>query len=1620
LEEAGRCVPTHGEEDATLPQDPKAVETRPLVDTTARVDPPTDVFALLVDQPGISLPEKLTLILADQRSRWLAGSPVPTERYLDALPELAAEPGARLALVAGEVRARRESGMVTTREDFLARFPDLADQLTGMFSPAGEGTTADSLGPVASDDLTTEPYEWAGTARAREERTTQEFIDRYRILRILGRGGFGLVYLARDELLERLVAIKVPRLERVTRDQDIDNFLNEARTLASLDHEHIVPVYDVGRTVDGLCFVVSKWIDGVSLTRAALRGRADYARAATLIAAVADALDHSHRRGLVHRDVKPSNVLIDAAGKPYLADFGLALREEDFGRGSALAGTPAYMSPEQARGEGHRVDGRTDIFSLGIILYELMSGRHPFGAGEPSTIMRRIASEEPVPPRTIDSGIPQELERICLRALAPQASDRYSTAREMADDLVLFAAQAGGGQAPDRDGDEDAGSPMEGDRAGGLPSAPVVRVVPKGLRSFGSDDADFFLELLHGPRDRDGLPDSVRFWKTQIEAQDSFPVGLIYGPSGCGKSSLVKAGLLPRLASRVVRVYEGATSDLESRLLARVRKACPGIEPETSLAVALADIRRGVVLPRGSKLLIVLDQFEQWLHARGNDPEDGLIRALRQCDGERVQALFIVRVDFWMAASRFMRQLEVRVVEGENAAPVDLFPPVHARKVLSSFGAAYGALPASPAEFSDEQRSFIERAVEIMTQDGSVTPVRLALFAEMVKGRAWTTETLDGLGGELGIGVRFLDQTFIEASAPPGHRHILDAARRVLSALLPGPGANIKGHVRSHGELLDASGYRDDPARFDSLMRILDEETRLLTPIAPIDPEDGVPTGPGHDRTGTTTPPGERNYQLTHDYLVPAIREWLARQQRETGRGRSELKLAERASLWGAKPERKQLPSLAEWASIRLLTDPGTWTPTQRAMMRAAARSHLARAGGLVMFLVALGLNTLFVRRGIEEDRSRAHADDLVRRLLDADSPQVPSIVKELDGYRPWANPGLRSVVVDSSTRPLPRLHARIALHPVDSGQVQPLFRAMLEADPAQFLIIRDALSPRQGELIPLLWHAAESAERPPDAAFRAAVSLAAYDPDNGRWADRAAPVARQLARQPSLLVPAWVDLLRPVRGHLVPALAGLLRDRSEDNPLVASILASYASDRPEVVADAIGDAGPGEFLVLLDLMSRLGPPAPEALDRVLARLLDEYKAEPRDPTDVRIANTAIALIRLGRADRAWPLLKAGPDPCIRSHLIDRMAPLRCDPSSLVDRLRREGESSVRAALLLGLGRFGTDQLPDRLRSELAEEVLASYRDDSDPEVHAASGWLLRAWGRADRLRAVEAGLAAGRVEGGRRWYVGSQGMAMVVLPGRDGFQMGSTDGEPWRKNNETRRIVRIRPFDIASTEVTIGQFRAFLDTRPDLVARYAKFEHSDPNLPQTEVSWYDSAAYCNWLSEREGLPREQRCYEPNEDGKYAAGMSIPADFLSRTGYHLPLESEWEYACRAGTTTSRSFGASDKLISRYACCQENSMDQPIAVGSLLPNGFGLFDMHGNVFEWCHDGYLGDEGHEPDTDEVLSDTDDRLVRGSGFMSQPRHVRSACRYKDLPVFRNDAGGFRVARGRPALGR
>jgi len=257
-------------------------------------------------------------------------------------------------------------------------------------------------------------------------------IGRYRLVRVLGEGTFGIVYLARDEELDRPVAIKFPKRARIADRAAARAYLAEARTLARLEHQHILRVFDWGRDDHGRCFIVCNYIKGGDLSDRLRRGRVYPLEAARLMIQVASALQHAHSQGLVHRDIKPANLLLDSAGQALVADFGLALDTAAWGPDSLAAGTTAYMSPEQAADEVQVLDCRSDIFSLGVVFYELLTGRRPFEGRTRSELLERVRHGEPLPPEAIRPAIPNELGLICLKCLEKCPEDRFRTSGDLA------------------------------------------------------------------------------------------------------------------------------------------------------------------------------------------------------------------------------------------------------------------------------------------------------------------------------------------------------------------------------------------------------------------------------------------------------------------------------------------------------------------------------------------------------------------------------------------------------------------------------------------------------------------------------------------------------------------------------------------------------------------------------------------------------------------------------------------------------------------------------------------------------------------------------------------------------------------------------------------------------------------------------------------------------------------------------------------------------------------------------------------------------------------------------------------------------------------------------------
>jgi formylglycine-generating enzyme required for sulfatase activity len=931
--------------------------------------------------------------------------------------------------------------------------------------------------------------------------------------------------------------------------------------------------------------------------------------------------------------------------------------------------------------------------------------------------------------------------------------------------------------------------------------------------------------------------------------------------------------------------------------------------------------------------------------------------------------------------------------------------------------------------------------------------VRLALFAEMVKGKAWTPATLKQVGGIAGLGVTFLEETLGARAANPEHQLHQRAAGAVLKALLPEQGTDIKGHTCSRQELLQASGYTRRPRDFQGLLRVLDTELRLITPTDPVESEERGARGAEGEAAAGDLPSAlvaprssaAQYYQLTHDYLVPALRQWLTRKQRETRRGRMGLLLAERTALWSVKQESRQLPGWWEWSNILLFTRKKDWTALQRQMLRAATRKHFWQAVVLAVFLALIGWALFEWKRGPLE------ASTLVRELALAETKDVQQIVDKLSSCRSWAEPQLKARIERYNAASKQRLHFSLALLPWNPGsQKEYLFKRLLEADnPDEIRVICEALgdpvAKHYQEFVPQLWTLLEK-DPNPDRRFRAAIALAYYDPGSERWEGRIQEVANRLVLLHPLLSSKLTTFITTIRGRLLLPLEGILRDpdrRESERSQAAELFlnATGAEIGWEYLRGLVLETEGGPYEVLLPWFLARPEEAAKQVKMELARPLPPDASEnDKDVLAKRQAHAAVVLLQLDQrdeyilplhqADVIWPMLRQGSDPRLRTYLIPRLGRVRVDPETFIRKyVAEDKDDAVRQALLLSLGQFDAVQLLASKRQALVPKLLEDYRSNADAGIHSAADWLLRHW-REEKARQQIDEKLAGQPPDQRRWYVTRcQGHTMAIITNHAvEFPMGSPDHERDRLDNETLHQRHIpRPFALATKEVTVGQFREFLQANPDVASplrgRVLGKDNQDLDVPITGVTWLEAVQYCRWLSEQEGVPEDQRCYpsvadiEKCKDGK--TPLQLPANYLTRTGYRLPTEAEWEYACRVGVALSRHFGTDDAMLGPYAWYGQNSNGRVRPVGTKMPNDFGLFDMYGNAEEWCQDAFApypraaGKMPVEDDEDKAPFDPSvRRVLRGGAFFSAAADLRSAYRFEFQPNLPLSFAGLRVA--------
>jgi formylglycine-generating enzyme required for sulfatase activity len=704
----------------------------------------------------------------------------------------------------------------------------------------------------------------------------------------------------------------------------------------------------------------------------------------------------------------------------------------------------------------------------------------------------------------------------------------------------------------------------------------------------------------------------------------------------------------------------------------------------------------------------------------------------------------------------------------------------------------------------------------------------------------------------------------------------------------------------------------------------------------------------------------------------------------------------------------------------------------ERGLKWARRRPAVTAAAGLGL-VAALAVAVL----GLAYDRhlQQARAEAAVQALVAADTATAPRLIEELAPHRRRADPLLARLAREAPPDSRPRLHAALALVAEDPGQVDYLVGRLLACRPDELAVIRAALAGRVRAA--RFWAVVDDPEADRDRRLRAACALAAYDPGSPRWAQAGRAAVDQLLTEDPLAVAHWVEALRPVREVLREPLrrAFVQRRGSEEGVVAAGTLAEYADDDPAFLVELVRAAAPPQIGPLARKLHAHGARAVTLLTKVLdertppmlaGRPADAPETDPEAPKDdlARLhARAALALLAMGRAEPVWPLLAHGPEPRVRTYLLNQVAVAGVDVRVLLRRLDHEEDAGVRQALLLGLGDYRRGALSPAERERLLARVLATYEHDPDPGVHSAAEWLARHWGEGKRLQAARARLGSRGPDpraprGGRRWYVNGQGQTLAVVPGPVEFLMGSPRYEFYRGEERQHRRRIDRTFALGTRDVTAEEYARFREVQGH---RW----RPEPGCPINFISWYDAVRYCRWLSEQEGIPEDQMCYPPLDQIK--EGMRPYPDRLARTGYRLPTEAEWECACRAGTITRYSFGSDVELLPRYSWHVVNARDRMWPAGLLRPNALGLFDVHGNVNEWCDGPYRpypvlspDREADDEDTGGAPSDREGRVVRSGGFPSAPFGVRSAHRSGQPPSVRGGDSGFRVARtlATPAL--
>lgn len=669
-----------------------------------------------------------------------------------------------------------------------------------------------------------------------------------------------------------------------------------------------------------------------------------------------------------------------------------------------------------------------------------------------------------------------------------------------------------------------------------------------------------------------------------------------------------------------------------------------------------------------------------------------------------------------------------------------------------------------------------------------------------------------------------------------------------------------------------------------------------------------------------------------------------------------------------------------------------------------------------------------------DQQAQQARTEALIRSLMTAEPSQLPDIVQELDTNMEFAAPLLAPLLAldaNNVDEKRTQLHARLALVSGDPSLIEPLVEDLLTSKFPYVLPIRWRLRPFAAGMTDDLRGvlrdcAAESHRR-----FRAALALADYvpEPEADCWSEPDLKyVAEQLVSANPEFQPLLRDALRPLHRQLLPELERIFADSqasAAQRLSVANAFADYAASDTPRLSQLLTLATPEQFDVLYPLVAASSSPATvEQLARIVATPPpDALGALDRVPFGQQRANAAVALLRLGERESVLPVFQATDDPEALTQFIFRCRPRGVAALPLLDCLQMASDGLhgvpqyTRYALLLALGEFRLDEVPAPRRDELIRQLADWYAHDPSSAVHGAAGWLLRHWGQADIARDIDQTELP--YAPGREWFTQAvtvrqsgapEGLApqtfyytfIVFPPGT--YPIGSMADEPERNKDEFRHAVTLtRPFALLDRQITFQELIAFSPIYAGIMSEY----DANPTDAGYGLDWYDSVEFCRWLGEQAGFT--------DSDQPYAAANWGPREIrpvdISRRGFRLPTDAEWEIAARAGARSAYGYGSDVSLLARFEWFRDNSGKCVHPPKELRPGLRGLFDVHGNLCEWCHDWYEK-FGTAAVTDPLGPvEGSYRVSRGGSWNLTAESCRSAHRFWDSPSLRSNYRGFRV---------